>query len=337
MESGKLKEFKNIRAWRIEPLRTVLDMLIQWPLLRGLATKKTTSMTLDFAAGQKDQIEQDIRHGAFFMTNHRDIIMDSAWLSWLLMRRYWIRPFIGIGNNLFATWWIEAFMRFNRAFVVIRDGSPRELLANSQQLSRYILHLRSQRKSIWLAQREGRAKDGNDLTQHAVLKMLAMGSKEPFLDVMMRLNICPVSLNYEFDPCDYLKAREMQLKRDVEGWKKTKQDDVLSMKTGIEGWKGKVVFRLTPSINHWITAHREQLDAMSKNDQIKAVADRIDYQIHANYELYERGEQFEEYLKAQCDKINIPDKDTAYLMDKLHEMYENPIKNYEKCHISGIV
>jgi len=323
-----MKEYRNIRAWRIEPARLLADLLVNWPWLKHLSRKTTTSLTLDYAQGQKAQIEQDIRHGAFFMTNHRDIVMDSAWLSMLLEQHYGIRPFIGIGNNLFGKWWIEPFVRFNRAFVVIRDGGPRELLQHSQVLSRYIQHLREQHKSIWLAQREGRAKDGNDVTQHAVLKMLTMSSKNSFLDTILKLNICPVSLNYEFDPCDYLKAQEMQLKRDNPDWKKSKEDDILSMSTGIHDWKGRVVMRLTPSINHWIEAHRTELDALTKNEQIAAVAGQIDHQIHANYEIYARGTEFEDYLKAQLAKINIPNKDEQFLLEKLHEMYNNPIKNY---------
>jgi len=332
-----VKEYRDIQAWQIEPVRMIADLAINWPYLMRIARKTATSLHLDYACGQREQIEKDIRHGAVMMTNHRDIVMDSAWLSLLLERRYGIRPFIGIGNNLFGKWWIEPFVRFNRAFVVIRDGNPRELLQHSMRLSRYILHLRRHDKSIWIAQREGRAKDGNDRTQPAVLKMLTMGGKEGFLDTIVRLNICPVCLNYEFDPCDYLKAQEMQLKRDNPCWKKSKGDDLLSMSTGIKGQKGRVVMRLTPSINHWIQAHRAELDAMSKNEQVVAVAEQIDRQIHANYELYDRGEEFEQYLKDQLAKIDVPDKDEAFLMDKLHEMYNNPILNYEKSHISGII
>jgi len=332
-----LKEYRDIRAWRIEPARLIADLLINWPLLMRLARKTASSLHLDYAQGQRKQIEKDLKHGAVLMTNHRDIVMDSAWLSLLLERRYGIRPFIGIGNNLFGKWWIKPFVRFNRAFVVIRDGSPRELLQHSMTLSRYILHLRRHDKSVWIAQREGRAKDGNDRTQPAVLKMLTMGGKGNFLDTILELNICPVSLSYEFDPCDYLKAQEMQLKRDIPDWKKSKEDDILSMSTGMSGWKGHVVMRLTPSVNHWLEAHREELDALSKNEQIAAVAAQIDKQIHANYEIFERGEEFEQYLQAQLKKIQIPNMDETFLMDKLHEMYNNPIKNYEKSHFSGII
>lgn len=331
-----MSKYKDIRAWRIGPARILADILFHWPYLAKLAHDTASSLTLDYTTDQQYVVEKDLHHGAFFMTNHRDIVMDSAWLSYLVERKYGIRPFIGIGNNLFGKKWIEPFVRLNRAFVVIRDGSPRELLQRSKTLSEYIHHLRAEHKSIWLAQREGRAKDGNDLTQPAVLKMLAMGSDKPFLDAICDLNICPVCINYEYDPCDYLKAREMQLKRDNPEWKKTKEDDLESMATGIKGWKGKVVFRMTPSINHWINAYRIELSDMTRNEQIEAVAQRIDKQIHANYEIYERGTDFETYLQQQCDKIDLPNKDEQFLMDKLREMYNNPIRNYEKSHLPGI-
>ncbi|MCQ2347933.1 MAG: 1-acyl-sn-glycerol-3-phosphate acyltransferase [Paludibacteraceae bacterium] len=332
-----MNKYKQIRAWRVEPMRMVADLLIHWPYLDCIAHKTATSLQLDYAEGQQQQIEQDIRHGAFFMTNHRDIVMDSAWLSMLLEKKYGIRPFIGIGNNLFGKWWIEPFVRLNRAFVVIRDGSPRDLLQHSKTLSEYIQHLRRQGKSIWLAQREGRAKDGNDRTQPAVLKMLTMANTGQIIETIKQLNICPVSISYEYDPCDYLKAQEMQQKRDIEGWKKSKQDDLTSMHTGIHGQKGRVVFRITPSINHWIDSHRDELEQMNKNEQVAAVAAQIDQQIHANYELFERGTEFEQYLQQQYNKINIPNKDKTFLMSKLHEMYQNPVINYEKSHFPGLV
>lgn len=325
-----------IRAMHSGIVLAITDWISVVPGLRITACRSTHSLQLAYAEGQKQQIRRDIRHGALFMTNHRDIVMDSAFLSLLLRTHFGIRPYIGIGNNLFGKWWIEPFVRFNRAFVVIRDGSPRELLQHSQLMSAYIAHLRRCNKSIWIAQREGRAKDSNDLTQPAVLKMLTIGNDD-FLTAIRRLNICPVSLSYEYDPCDYLKAQEMQLKRDDPQWHKTRQDDLLSMSTGIKGHKGRVVFRLTPSVNHWIDAHSTELAALSRNEQIRAVAEQIDRQIHANYELFDRGADFETYLQQQVQRINLPNKDDAFLSEKIHEMYANPVRNYEKSHLSGVL
>ncbi|MBO4361681.1 MAG: 1-acyl-sn-glycerol-3-phosphate acyltransferase [Paludibacteraceae bacterium] len=324
-----MDKYKQIRAYHTEWLQAILDWIIALPFLKRMERKTTTSVELAYL-GDRKRIEQDIRHGAFFMTNHRDICMDSAWLSSLLRRRFFIRPYIGIGNNLFGKWWIEPLVRSLRCFVVIRNVSPREQLANAQLLSEYIQMLRRKRKSIWLAQRQGRAKDGNDLTQPGVLKMLTLGS-EDFFDAVKLLNICPVSINYEFDPCDYLKAREMQLVRDNPAWRKSRRDDLISMKVGIEGQKGRVVYRLTPSINPEIDeliARQPEVLEMPRNEQIQLVCTLIDKHIHQGYELYERGERFEQYLQGQLQKIHLPQRDDVFLMQKMHEMYAKPIENY---------
>ena len=213
-------------------------------------------------------------------------------------------------------------------------------------LSAYIGHLRQQGKSIWLAQREGRAKDSNDTTQPAVLHMLTIDFEqqhrpvEEFFDYVKTLNICPVSISYEYDPCDYLKAREMQLKRDNPRWRKRAKDDVESMRTGIEGWKGRVVYRLTPSINHDIDRMLEKFPyykGLPIKDQIEHLCFIIDRHIFQGYEIFERGTDFEDYLQSRLAKIDIPNKDEKFLSDKLHEMYNNPVINHEKSNISRVV
>ncbi|MBP5476799.1 MAG: acyltransferase [Paludibacteraceae bacterium] len=331
-----MNPYKDIEAYRVGPLLSVSDFLLVFPFLDMLRRRKTTSLRLESGGGAspwqgkeaKRMIREDIRHGATFLTNHRDIITDAAWLSYLLRMRYFIRPYVGIGNNLLSRRWIEWLVRYNRCYVVVRNGGTKEVMRNAQHLSSYIQHLRKRGKSIWLAQREGRAKDSNDLTQPAVLKMLTIGSDD-FIEAVRVLNICPVSINYEYDPCDYLKAREMQLRRDNPNWHKAKGEDELSMKTGLFGKKGRVVYRLTPSLNHWLDAHREELAGMTRNEQVQAVAKRIDYQIHIGYEVYERGEEFEQYLRERLALIDLPNKDEAFLTDKLREMYRNPVINHE--------
>ena len=320
------------------------DVLLHWPYLAKLSHDTASSLTLDYTKDQQYVVEKDLHHGAFFMTNHRDIVMDSAWLSYLVERKYGIRPFIGIGNNLFGKKWIEPFVRLNRAFVVIRDGSPRELLQRSKTLSEYIHHLRAEHKSIWLAQREGRAKDGNDRTQGAVLKMLTLGG-ENFLDAIYQLNICPVSLSYEFDPCDYLKAAEFQLKRDNPAWHKSTKDDLTSMSTGIKGHKGRVAYDTAPCINQWIDDYAD----LPAGQFYEAVASRIDREIHRRYHLFPGNyvaldllegtrvnadhytsadeERFSAYLAAQLAKIDIPDKDETFLRERILTMYANPVRN----------
>lgn len=329
-----MDKYKDIRAYHTEWLQAITDWIIAFPFLRYLARKTTTSVELTYL-GDRKRIEEDIKHGALFLTNHRDICMDSAWLSELLREHYFIRPYIGIGNNLFGKWWIEPLVRSQRCFVVIRNVSPREQLKNSQLLSEYLAMLRKKGKSIWLAHRQGRAKDGNDLTQPGVLKMLTLGT-EDFFEAVKLLNICPVSISYEYDPCDYLKAREMQLVRDNPDWRKSRKDDLTSMQVGIEGQKGRVVYRLTPSINPEIDRMLEENPEMlnnSRNEQIQAVCELIDKHIHRGYEIFERGEEFEKYLQQQLQKIHLPHKDDAYLMQKMHEMYAKPVENYQLAQI----
>ena len=326
-----MNKFKKIQAYRVGPLLPIIDLLIIFPILFSMKRKSAKSLELQYH-GDRKLIEQDIKRGAFFMTNHRDICMDSAWLTYLLFLRYGIHPYIGMGNNLFGKWWIQHVVRTLRAFVVIRNGNFREQIENAKLLSEYIHYQRKRGKSIWLAQREGRAKDGNDVTQPGVLKMLTIDSKN-FLESIKELNICPVSISYEYDPCDYLKAREMQLKRDNPDWKKSREDDIESMSVGMKGRKGKVVYRLTTSINPEIDkaiAANPELLNMSKNEQIQFVCNLIDQHIHAAYEMYERGEKFDQYIEGQLAKINIPNKDEDFLREKLYEMYNNQVKNYEK-------
>lgn len=328
-----MDKYKDIRAYRVGWILAVIDWFIVLPILKIWALRTTKGIRLEYL-GERKQIERDIKHGAFFMTNHRDIILDAAWLSYRLRLRYFIRPFMGVGNNLFAKPWIEHLMRFLRCFVVKRGAGAHAQLENAKQLSAYIRMLRSQGKSIWLAQREGRAKDSNDLTQASVLHMLTLGDDD-FFENVKALNICPVSITYEFDPCDYLKAAEMQLKRDNPKWRKSKRDDVKSMQTGIRGEKGRVVYRLTPSINPEIEAllaDEPEWRTAPIHEQLQRVCDIIDRHIHQGYEIFDRGTEFDAYIESRLAMIDIPNKDEAFLRDKLYEMYNNPVINYKKAY-----
>lgn len=328
-----MDKYKDIRAYRVGWILAVIDWFTVLPILKIWALRTTKGIRMEYL-GERKQIERDIKHGAFFLTNHRDIILDAAWLSYRLRLRYFIRPFMGVGNNLFAKPWIEHLMRFMRCFVVKRGEGVHAQLENAKQLSAYIRMLRSQGKSIWLAQREGRAKDSNDLTQASVLHMLTLGDDD-FFENVKALNICPVSITYEFDPCDYLKAAEMQLKRDNPKWRKSKRDDVKSMQTGIHGEKGRVVYRLTPSINPEIEAllaNEPEWRTAPIHDQLQRVCDIIDRHIHQGYEIFDRGTEFDAYIESRLAMIDIPNKDEAFLRDKLYEMYNNPVINYKKAY-----
>ena len=276
-----------------------------------------------------------------FVSNHRDIVLDSAFLDVKLVEAgYPTNVEIGIGDNLLIYPWIKRLVRMNKAFTVRRGLSLRETLAASQLMSRYIHFAVTQKKeNIWIAQREGRAKDSNDRTQDAVLKMLAMGGD------LKELNIVPLTISYEYDPCDYLKAQEFQQKRDNPTFKKSRQDDLDNMKTGIFGYKGRVVYRTAAPINTWI----DELKDLPKADFFKVVAERMDKEIHKGYELFPcnyialdalNGDQancahytaadkqrFETYLAGQLAKIVIDNKDETFLRERILTMYANPVRN----------
>ena len=311
------------------------------PILESLISKAATSLTV---SGE----EQISSIPSVFLSNHRDIVMDPSLLALSLMRVTGNTCEIAIGDNLLATEWIRTLVRLNRCFIVKRGLTPRDMAKSFMQLSSYIRYAVTDKKvNVWIAQREGRAKDSNDRTQESLIKMLALSGNADFIENLKSLNICPLSISYEFDPCDYLKATEFQLKRDNADYKKTKADDVLSMQTGIMGWKGRVHYAFTESINAKLDEIAQS--GMNKKDQAAAVCALCDHQIHAAYQLYpinrwayeqltgdtkyanvdtaEERAMAEKYLRGQLAKINIPNKDEEYLWHKLLEMYANPFIN----------
>jgi hypothetical protein len=244
---------------------------------------------------------------------------------------------------------VKDLVRVNKSFIVERSLPPRQMLMASKRLSEYMHLVISQKNdNVWIAQREGRAKDSNDRTQPAILKMMAMGGSGTVIERLMQLHIVPLSISYEYDPCDYLKAREFQLKRDVEGWKKSKEDDVLSMKTGIMGYKGRVHYHCAPCID----AYLENLSPeIPKTEVFDVIAAHIDEEIHRNYMLHpcnylaidmlsgtsafsmhyteEDQARFLQYVEAQIEKItDVPNKDEAFLRECILTMYANPAINY---------
>lgn len=283
-----------------------------------------------------------------FISNHRDIVLDASFLNVILYDVGYGLTQIAIGDNLLIRPWIETFVRLSNCFIVKRGVSVRQMLEASNQLSAYINHtIKETHESIWIAQREGRAKDSNDRTQPSVLKMLNMAGGKDIISNLTALNIVPISISYEYDPCDYLKAQEFQLKRDNPDYQKTKHDDLLNMETGILGNKGRVHFTIGNLINDQL----QQLDpAMDKNALFAAVASIIDREIYTHYRFYpcnyvaydllsgtrcfsshygaKDKKDFETYLQGQLDKIQIPNKDEAFLRHKILEMYTNPLKNH---------
>ncbi len=311
-----------------------------------MTVAKNTTFSLTISG--RSRLPKD-KAACTFISNHRDIVLDASFLNVMLYDVGYGMTQVAIGDNLLIRPWIETLVRLNNSFIVKRGVSVRQMLEVSKMLSSYIHHaIKDVKESVWIAQREGRAKDSDDRTQGSVLKMLSIGGdKDNLLLNLMDLNIVPVAISYEFDPCDFLKAKEFQMKRDDPDFVKCQRDDLLSMETGILNNKGRVHFTITSPINDSLA----KLDKdMEKNELVSAIASVIDWEIYKNYRFYpcnyvaydwlngtrrfhehygpKDKKQFEEYIQGQLDKIVLPNKDEAFLRKKLLEMYSNPLKNY---------
>ena len=311
-----------------------------YPMLENLKKIKKTEITFSGT----DNISQP----ALFLSNHRDILTDSAFLQYVLVKNGLRTSEIAIGNNLMVKPWIAAAMRINKSFVVRRNITKGEQLSAFLELSDYIAYaITCKNESIWLAHREGRAKDSDDRTQISLLKMLALSGEGSFIENIKRLNIQPLSISYEYDACDYLKAKELQQKRDDEAFTKSSMDDVVSMQVGALGVASEIHYAFTPCINSKL----DEISALHlpRNREVEMVASLIDRQIHGAYKIYksnyiafdmlESGNSFRKfysseekinfanYIDSRISKIDLVYVDIEFCRRTLLEMYANPLRN----------
>lgn len=292
-------------------------------------------------------LERLDHHASYlFISNHRDIILDSAIMNYLIVLEGMNTTEIAIGNNLLIEKWIEYTVKLNRAFVVRRNLPVRELLMASKKLSEYIRRdITSKNTSVWIAQREGRTKDGNDKTQLALLKMLNLSNNKEFADGFKELRIVPLSISYEIEPCGISKVAELY-KKQTEGFEKTQEDDLRSMGEGLIRPKGHVHFGFGEPIV-------AKIDEFSKeetvNQQIEVLADYIDSQIYQNFRLWPNnyiaedilngasantdhytGEQFERFNAMLGEAVSLIPGDKEVIRNMFLQMYVNPIINKRK-------
>ena len=319
---------------------------IMYPFLEMLA-KKTTNGISDTG------IENiDINKSYTMITNHRDIVLDASFMNLSLLRRNYKTTEVAIGNNLLIYPWIEDLVRLNKSIVVKRDVGMRQALEAAEQLSGYIhFALTQKHESVWIAQRQGRAKDSSDGTQESLIKMLGIAGGKDYIDNIMEVNLLPVAISYEFDPNDYLKAREFLLKKKFPDFKKTQRDDLFSMETGLLQNKGRVHFSFTPCINDQL----EELRGLEKTEQVVRICKIIDSNIHCHYRIYPCNyiaydrrfktdrfkneyteadiESFTTYLNGQLEKVKkevdfeITADDREYMLEMMLVMYSNPLCN----------
>ena len=328
-----LKSVKSIDEFQI----LVMNKAVEWVL-------STTAHNFSYdGIGNLKKI-----NGKFLaMSNHRDIILDPAITQVVLYRNAIPMTEIAVGSNLLTNKYIEYLIRSNRMIKVIRGINARQLYLSSQVLSKYIREcITSGRSSIWIAQREGRAKDGIDTTEQGLLKMLDMSGTADFTTNFEELNIVPLSISYEYEPCDILKARERLISR-TQKYVKGSREDLISIMTGIEQQKGNIHLNIGSPLTH------DEIEAASccnKNDRYQAIRHAVDVRIIEGYKLWttnyigydmvnhtfkyrdkytpEDVAQFTDYVEHQLDKVE-KSLCRADLRDIFLRIYANPVVSLE--------
>ncbi len=305
-----------------------------WTIVKASATSLTWN---GFENLDKDK-------SYLFIANHRDILLDSALLQIILEKEQFATTEITFGSNLMDQGFITNFGRMNRMFTVKREGNAKELYDISRQLSAYIRHTIIDKKTtVWIAQRNGRTKDGNDQTQTGLIKMLGMSGGKDFLQNFSELNIVPLTISYEYEPCDFLKTQELYLSSLHSKYIKAPGEDLSSIITGIKQPKGKIHLAVGKPI-------QEELVEINKsnndNEKIKNLTALIDKKIHAAYKLnsvnyiaydlshnttifstnYNIGEK-EIFIRYVNEKVAALDGEADVLKNLFLKMYAAPVTN----------
>lgn len=319
------------------------QLRVMAPFLEMLVKRTTDGLSID-GLENYDPTKRYV-----FITNHRDIVLDASFLNLGLIRNGLPVTQVAIGNNLLIFDWITDLVKLNGSFIVKRDTGVREALAAAKHLSEYIHYtITTTRQSIWIAQREGRAKDSNDLTQESVIKMLALAGGDDPMDNLLEINLMPVAISYEYDPNDYLKVREFLLRRRDPDFRKSQRDDLFSMETGILRHKGRVHFRLGRCINDELEkAHPDCRAAVART-----ACNILDRAIHCGYRIFPCNyiaydelegtgayageyteadvEHFNAYVDSQLAKVDVPDitaEEREFMRHTMLAMYANPLRN----------
>lgn len=323
-------------------LKSVKEFQKKWvyPLVHRIIKKTIDKLTVSAI----EKLDKNTPY--LFLSNHRDIVLDSALLQYILVSQGFKTTEIAIGSNLLILDWIIDLVKMNRAFIVKRDVPRIELYKYSINLSKYIRFVITEQKdSIWLAQREGRTKNGDDLTQLALLKMLNLSGEGDFFENFKEFNIVPVTISYEMEPMAVEKVIEVYSRQKNPEYKKTKLEDLNSMDGGIGNPKGNVHYNFGTPLNQLINKIEH---IKNRKEQFAALCKLIDNEIHKNYRLFpfnyiasdilnktntyelnysnEDKEKWDKYFEKSVKQFEAnPDKMTKMFL----EIYANPVKNYE--------
>lgn len=326
-----IKALQNIRT------RKDFQEILFGPAIRTLMDTTTDGVTVEGL----ELVDKNTSYT--FMSNHRDIILDSAILN-VLLREYgakYTRP--AIGSNLLINPWVTDFVKLNSCFVIERNITVREMLDSSLLRSKYIRNtIHENKDSVWIAEKEGRTKNGDDRVQHALLKMLKMSGTPHFADNYKALRLMPLSISYEWEPCDALKTQELYT-RTVGEYVKTPEADMNSMITGLKEYKGRVHFH----IDRLTETELSELDKLPSNgERIEALAAIIDNKIHENFKLWPNNyvaydllhsvnkfshmytpEEKANFIRVMTQKIDKLEGNLSMLNNIFLEIYANPVKN----------
>ncbi len=263
-----------------------------------------------------------------FISNHRDILLDTTLLNVSLFEHGLVMTASAIGDNLVQKDFLNTLAKLNRNFLVQRGLTPREMLQSSKNLSEYIGHLlQHENRSVWIAQREGRTKDGNDATNPGVLKMLGMGSDEAnLMDYFKKIKIVPVSMSYEYDPTDVLKIPQLIAEMNNEVYIKEKNEDFMTLLSGVMGPKKRIHMHIGDVLNTELDTIKDEFE--NTNKQILALAQVIDDSILANYKLWPTNYIAYDILNKTEEHAHLYTADEKSLFERRLEMRidaENPI------------
>ena len=264
-------EFLNIST--IDEFQHNVMLKAIWSIVR----KTCTDFTWDGFEALDDN------HRYMFSANHRDILLDAALLQIVLDAHHIRTSEITFGNNLMQGDLVIDIGKMNKMFRIVRGGTVHDFYRNSLEVSSYMRYALTEKgESVWIAQRNGRTKDGNDRTESALLKMFSISSPKPFLENLGELNITPVAISYEFEPCDFMKAQELCIAQ-YQQYIKEPGEDLRSILQGATQFKGHVHLSATPSIT---VEELEECDRLEKNMKFSRLAAIIDQRIHNHYKIW---------------------------------------------------
>jgi glycerol-3-phosphate O-acyltransferase len=326
---------------KIKTIEVFQDQIIV-PLIQRILASSSNGLTIK---GLED-LDKNQRY--LYISNHRDIILDSALLNVEMHASGFSPTEIAIGSNLLVYPWINDLVRINRSFIVKRNIPVKQMLTASKLLSQYIrLMITKGSDSIWIAQREGRAKDGNDITQPALLKMLNMSNSAAFYEGFKELKIVPMAISYEIEPCGNEKVAELKKRQTDPFFQKTEKDDLLSMVSGLKNQKGQIHIQFGKQIDEEILHRIAHEPGM--NERMKLLAEHIDKEIYRNYKLfpnnyiaydmfYKTSKYSTKYSETEKDsfirlthqRLQLVNEDIEDSMELWLKMYAAPVHNYEK-------